>query len=77
VKGTTGLGSLVRLTRGEVDHARAMCPHVALYIVSEIRLARGARPHAARGTPRPWHPWIIDDGTMETPAFEYALPLRS
>jgi hypothetical protein len=38
VKGTTSRGAHVVLTRNEVEHARRHHPHVALFVVSSIRI---------------------------------------
>lgn len=75
VKGTTGEGEAVRLTRNEVEHARERHPHIALAVVSGIQLTRGATaPVASGGTLRVLNPWRLDDGTLTAFAFEYDLP---
>jgi hypothetical protein len=73
VKGTTGDGSSVFLTRNEVQHARERFPNIALIVVSGIRLARGANPTAAGGMKTVHHPWRIDDGALSPVEFEYAV----
>lgn len=77
VKGTTGEGEAVRLTRNEVDHAREQYPHIALAIVSGITLVRGEPPVASGGTLRVLNPWRLEDGTLTPFAFDYELPAVS
>jgi hypothetical protein len=74
VKGTTGRGETIRLTRGEVEHARNKFPAVALFIVCKIKLDRGSRPVATGGQPGILDPWRIDEGALSALAFEYSVP---
>ena len=72
VKGTTGAGESVILTRNEVEHAREQAKRVALVIVSDIRLTRHAgNASAAGGSMRIIRPWAIDDGELAPTQFEY------
>lgn len=68
VKGTTGGGDSVLLTRNEVQHARQHYPHVALFIVHGIQLTgRGTEaPSASGGHVRLFNPWDLDDGFVLT-----------
>jgi hypothetical protein len=73
VKGTTGDGGSVALTRNEVVHAREH-GHVALAVVSGIRLEVGAdgAPAASGGTLDLVDPWEIDaHGELIPVAYEY------
>jgi hypothetical protein len=72
VKGTTGAGENVLLTRNEVAHARTF-PDLALVVVSRIELSRGAAPSASGGSKRVEEPWRIDMGELSPLAYEYSL----
>jgi hypothetical protein len=72
VKGTTGAGERIILPRNEVLHARRY-PHVALAVVSEVRLVKGVPPVAEAGALRVRAPWTIDDGDLEPLAFYYSV----
>ena len=75
VKGTTGDGSAVLLTPGEVRHAREQHPGVALMIVSEVEIVRDeqSEPTAHGGRLEVISPWEIDaDGELTPTGFEYA-----
>jgi|GEM_PF-4042846 len=78
VKGTTGSGDTVLLTRNEVGHARKQHPNVALFVVSGIRLeGRGTdQPVAMGGTVRVISPWNVDDarGRLEAETYRLTLP---
>lgn len=75
VKGTTGEGTTVFLTRNEVKHARENAGQVALYVVSQIVLDRsGETSNASGGEVTLFHPWEIDQGTLAPMQFEYQLP---
>ena len=76
VKGTTGTGDPVTLTHREVDHARNQHPHVALGVVSGIRVTMldNGLPDAAGGSLELWHPWRIDDGEIKATVFRYSPP---
>jgi hypothetical protein len=49
VKGTTGLGEAILLTRNEVVHAEKMHPRVALFVVSQIELSSSEGKPFANG----------------------------
>jgi hypothetical protein len=72
VKGTTGRGDRVILPRNEVLHAREY-PHVALAVVSGIKLTRGVPPAADGGTVLLRAPWKIEDCDLEPMAFYYSV----
>lgn len=75
VKGTTGAGASVIVTINEVEHARANAPHVALFVVSGIRLDRdGPNPVASGGTSRVFEPWHVEDFELKPIAFECVVP---
>lgn len=75
VKGTTGAGASVIVTINEVEHARENAPHVALFVVSGIRLDRGGpEPIASGGTHRVFEPWNINDFDLRPLAFDYIVP---
>jgi Domain of unknown function (DUF3883) len=74
VKGTTGDGSAVILTPGEVRHARTH--DVALVIVSNIRLEvdEEGQFHGHGGTLQIIDPWLIDEhGELEPTGYAYRL----
>ncbi len=72
VKGTTGAGEAVILTRNEVAHAREQGPRMALAIVSGIRLEKRESDVLAKGgILRVIRPWAIDDGVLDPTQFEY------
>lgn len=75
VKGTTGDGDTVFLTRNEVAHARIDDVRVALFFVGGICLDRiQPQPVASGGDVRIFDPWDIDKGTLKPMQFEYRLP---
>jgi len=72
VKGTTGAGDTVLLTRNEVAHAREQHARVALVVVSGIRLLRrDGTVSAEGGTMQVIRPWAINDGELSATQFEY------
>ncbi len=79
VKGTTGRSVSVLLTANEVEHARRLEGHVALFVVSDIVLHRenGAEPRASGGTPHIFEPWEIDRFSLRPVAFECTLPMNA
>jgi hypothetical protein len=76
VKGTTGNGEAVVLTRNEVQHARDEYPDVALAVVSQIRVEMVAdgKIVTSGGVLDLWFPWAIDDGHLECSVYRYAPP---
>jgi hypothetical protein len=75
VKGTTGAGASVLLTRGEVRHVREHSSQVALGVVSGIALRQeGEQWHGDGGQARMFWPWRLDDSVLEPVGFEWVLP---
>lgn len=72
VKGTTGDGSQVLLTRGEVMAARRYTPQTALYVVSKIEL--DANGNTAGGDLHCLHPWAPAAAHLEPIGFVYTVP---
>lgn len=74
VKGTTGAGRSVLLTRNEVAHAEAQFPNIALFVVSEIRLEmlEGKRV-ATGGVEAIYKPWRIAREHLEAVTFNLFL----
>jgi hypothetical protein len=75
VKGTTGDGSSVLLTPGEVSHARDNS-NLSLMVVSGIQLEsdEAGAVVAKGGTLKTLTPWAIDaDGTLKPTGYEYRL----
>lgn len=74
VKGTTGAGESVFLTRNEVQHAREYSDRIALVIVRDIQLdATSGTPVALDGKMHVYLPWNIDHGTLSPMQYEYRL----
>lgn len=76
VKGTTGGAESILVTANEVEHARQLGEHVALFVVSGIVLHRepGSQPTASGGTARIFEPWDIDRFSLRPIAYECAIP---
>ncbi|MBA3311863.1 MAG: DUF3883 domain-containing protein [Planctomycetaceae bacterium] len=66
VKGTTGDGSVVLLTRNEVEHARTNPDTTALIVVSQIELIESheGQVTAAGGDLKMIHPWRITESVL-------------
>jgi hypothetical protein len=67
VKDSTTAGAQVLLTGGEVEHARAQYPRVALYIVVAHITVRGTDESAYTapgGESISYAPWHIEDGEL-------------
>jgi len=74
VKGTTGAGESVFLTRNEVEHAKAHGDRVALVIVRHVELeVDGATPTASGGEMQLIRPWDISQGTLSPTQYEYRI----
>jgi hypothetical protein len=75
VKGTTGEGLEILVTRGEVEHHRNAYPDNALAVVSGIRLAGPPEtPEAIGGELRVIEPWPIDDSALAPISYRYEVP---
>jgi hypothetical protein len=74
VKGTTGNGSAVLLTAGEVKNAKRAVP-MALFVLAHIKLVKkGKAVSCTRGTAKVLHPWrISDDGTLSPVGYSYLV----
>lgn len=73
VKGTTGVGSTVQLTRNEVSRA-GQRGEAALAIVAGIQLSgTDAAPEAAGGALRWFHPWTPAEDDLTPVAFTYRV----
>lgn len=75
VKGTTGPAEQVLLTPNEVRHADEY-PHVALFVLSDVAIARGAdgEVSASGGKTTILHPWSLDPARLTPIGFKYRLP---
>jgi hypothetical protein len=75
VKGTTGPGESIFLTRNEVEHARANAERMILAIVANIELDGTAEQPAARGGEMTliW-PWDVNQGILSPVQFQYTTP---
>lgn len=75
VKGTTGAGESVIVTRNEVAHTRLHFPHTALLVVSGIALADDdGLPLASGGSLVVIRPWEIDSARLDAIAYDYCVP---
>jgi hypothetical protein len=77
VKGTTGLGETVILTRNEVLHALEWHPNMDLFVVTETRVEgrESDHPVATGGVARVWHSWLPDDKSLTPAGYLYATGL--
>lgn len=74
VKGTTGKGDKVIVTRNEVALARAKSPNTLLAVVSDIELKRSTDPPIGRGGNLVFvDPWTIQPDKLEPLAFELKI----
>jgi hypothetical protein len=74
VKGTTGDGSRVELTRNEVEHALVTQSELALAVVSHVELNRESPPRASGGMLSVIQPWQIDSADLIPLRFSYLVP---
>lgn len=78
VKGVSGDGSTVNLTRNEVDHARKCNNIPVLYVLSEVDVEYrcGGTPIASGGNERVYCPWDVDqDGNLEAMNYSYRMEI--
>jgi hypothetical protein len=77
VKGTTSDGQQILLTRNEVEHARYRYPHVALFVLANIKIEKtstgGIRP--GDGERHLLEPWNVDDGMLTPLAYAYKIKM--
>jgi predicted RNA-binding protein with PUA-like domain len=80
VKGTTGAGSKIILTSGEVEVVRGRGSEAALALVTGIRVSASndGTPVAAAGELRVVQPWEVDDVRLSPLTFSYPIdaPIR-
>ncbi len=75
VKGTTGAGASVILTRNEVEHMRHVYPSCALLVVYGIQVSSSESPiTCVGGTIRTIHPWRIEELDLAPLQYDYTLP---
>ncbi|WP_049760133.1 protein NO VEIN domain-containing protein [Anaeromyxobacter dehalogenans] len=72
VKGTTGLGQKIILTKNEVQHAKSY-KRVALVVVHGMKLKKGTVPKVSGGKVLVRHPWKIADKHLEPLAYYYKV----
>jgi len=79
VKGTTGPGNAVLLSKNEVQHAQDFFPNVSLFVVSEIQLDEDDEgfPIATGGHIRIIEPWRVTDCTLVAMTYQCFLPMFS
>jgi hypothetical protein len=73
VKGTTGGGKEILLTRKEVRFQRMKHPANMLFVVHSISLTRETEPSASGGTPRVISPWLLTGKQLKPYAFAYEV----
>ena len=74
VKGTTGRGEAVILTKNEVALHQARYPHTMLMIVSGIKLDKKISPPVAtEGRLRVVSPWEISDAHLTALSYQYVV----
>lgn len=73
VKGTTGIGKSIILTKGEVDHAKKNSS--ALIIISNIKIIKSENTLVAQGGEITSHfaPWIINDNNLNATQYRYNI----
>lgn len=78
VKGTTGYGHEILLTRNEVEHALSRPSKVALFILSEITLkTRNRKPIAVGGVEKIFHPWKLSRSRLQPRVYSLAITSSS
>lgn len=77
VKGTTGIGETVILTRNEVAHAREWHPNVDLFVVTEIRVEGrdSDKPTACGGCAHVCLDWQPAEEALTAVGYEYFTDL--
>jgi len=73
VKGTTGKGQKVILTRNEVTFQKSCFPENALVIVSDIKISYEGELGTTGGKIDFISPWAIEDANLEPISFEYSV----
>lgn len=78
VKGTTGSGDEVLLTRGEVEHHLGSHPANALVVVAGVQLGGPPdAPEATGGELRVIQPWLVESDALKALSYRYAVPSTS
>jgi hypothetical protein len=77
VKGTTGLGETIILTRNEVLHALEWYPNVDLFVVTEIGIEgrESDHPTASGGVGHVYRKWRPAEGDLTPLGYDYATRL--
>jgi len=73
VKGTTGAGSVVILTKNEVSFQKEAYPNNGLFVVSNIELVREEEVFARGGNIKFLSPWLISEENLKAISFEYKV----
>lgn len=73
VKGTTGTGNVVILTKNEVSFQKRAYPSNGLFVVSNIELVREETVFARGGDIKFLSPWFITDENLKPISFEYKV----
>jgi hypothetical protein len=73
VKGTTGIGNVVILTKNEVSFQKAAYPNNGLFVASNIELVREEIVFARGGDIKFVSPWFITDENLKPISFEYKV----
>gem|GEM_PF-3681678 len=76
IKGTTGEGDTVTLTKNEVKHALLFHPETELFVVSGIRLRAGDPIRAIGGRSRRFPRWKAEEARLTPLAYAYDVPSR-
>jgi hypothetical protein len=73
VKGTTGLGDNIILTRNEVSVHKEYFPRNALVVVSQIKILSSEPPKLADGKVEVIQPWSLVEDWLEALTFSYTF----
>jgi len=71
VKGTTGLGQSITLTKNEVIFQKDAYPNNGLFVVRNIVLVRGEKLSAQGGDIEFISPWLIDEQSLVPISYDY------
>jgi hypothetical protein len=73
VKGTTGLGDSIILTRNEISVHKEYFPRNALVVVSQIKILSSDPPKLEGGTVKVIQPWSLVEDWLEAMSFTYGV----
>ena len=76
VKGTTGDGSAITLTKNEVALHLKEFPRNALYVLSKIQIDKNSEPFAFGGHAMVFAPWKLDESCLEPLSFTYKMQAK-